>query len=529
MNRNALLARIRSDANSWDFIIIGGGATGVGAAVDAASRGYKTLLLEQNDFGKGTSSRSTKLAHGGVRYLQQGNISLVLEALRERGLMRQNAPHLVHDLAFVVPNYTWWGAGFYGFGLKVYDLMAGKHGFGHSRLLGLDATVERIPTVETRGLVGGVVYYDGQFDDARLLLNMVQTANGLGATMLNYMDVTGLTKVDDIVRGVTVRDTESGEVFEVRGSVVINATGPFTDNIRRMEDPKARPMVRPSQGVHIVLDKSFLPGDSAIMVPHTDDGRVMFAIPWHDCVVIGTTDTPIEQASLEPRPLPEETEFLLVHAARYLKKDPTPDDVLSIFTGIRPLVNMSEEDSTAALSRDHTLHISQCGLVTITGGKWTTYRKMAEDTVTQAAMLAGLECRPCTTTHLRIHGYHVNPQRFGDLHFYGNDAFAIEELFRQDARFARQLHPKLPMRAGQVVWAVREEMARTVEDFLSRRVRALLLNAKASVEMAPAVARLMAEELGHNRDWEDEQVRTYTELAEGYIVRSMPVKQATKA
>jgi glycerol-3-phosphate dehydrogenase len=518
MNRNALLARIRSDANSWDFIIIGGGATGTGIAIDAASRGYKTLLLEQNDFGKGTSSRSTKLAHGGVRYLQQGNISLVLEALRERGLLRDNAPHLVHDLAFVVPNYTWWEAGFYGFGLKVYDIMAGRHGFGRSRLLSLEKTIELIPTVETGGLVGGVIYYDGQFDDARLVINMVQTAGGLGATLVNYMDVTGLLKEEDSVCGVTVRDTESGETHELRAKVVINATGPFTDSIRRMEDPGAAPMVRPSQGIHIILDRSFLPGDSAIMVPQTDDGRVMFAIPWHDRVIVGTTDTPITDVSLEPKPLAAEVEFLLVHAARYLTKDPLPADVLSVFAGIRPLVSMPDEESTAALSRDHTLYISQSGLVTITGGKWTTYRKMAEDTVNQAALLAGLEVRPCTTAHLKIHGYHVDAHRFGDLHFYGTDAPAIEDLIRTDPRYAEPLHPNLQVRAGQVVWAVRHEMARTVEDFLSRRVRALLLDARASIEVAPKVAALMAEELGRDKDWVDSQVGDYRQLAQGYLV-----------
>lgn len=518
LNRKALITRLQSQTTDWDFIIIGGGATGVGVAIDAASRGYNTLLLEQNDFGKGTSSRSTKLAHGGVRYLQQGNIALVLEALRERGLLRDNAPHLVHDLAFVVPNYTWWEAGFYGFGLKVYDLMAGRHGFGPSRLLSLEKTRERIPTIETRDLIGGVIYYDGQFDDARLIINMVQTASNLGATLLNYMDVSGLIKSDNMTRGVEVRDTESGEIFELHGRVVINATGPFTDLVRKMEDSDAKPMVRPSQGIHLVLDKSFLPGDSAIMVPHTDDGRVMFAIPWHDRVVVGTTDTPITEATLEPRPLPQETEFLLTHAARYLAKDPQPKDVLSVFAGIRPLVSMPNEESTSALSRDHTLHISNAGLVTITGGKWTTYRKMAEDTVNQAALLAGLDVRPCTTTHLRIHGYHVDAHRFGDLHFYGADAPLIEELIRTNSRYAKRLHPKLPIQAGQVVWAARNEMARTVEDFLSRRVRALLLEAEASIEMAPKVAAILAEELARNKDWEESQIRNYSELARGYLV-----------
>lgn len=519
MKREEMIARLKAHGGSpWDFIIIGGGATGVGIAIDAASRGYKPLLLEQCDFAKGTSSRSTKLAHGGVRYLQQGNISLVLEALRERGLLRQNAPHLVHDLAFIVPNYDWWEGGFYGFGLRVYDLMAGKLGFGPSRNLSLEQTIEAVPTLETRGLRGGVIYYDGQFDDARLVINMAETAVEQGATLLNYMPVTSLIKKDDFVRGVTARDEETGESYALEAKVVINATGPFSDNIRRMEDSAAKPMISPSQGVHIVLDKSFLPGDSAIMVPHTDDGRVLFAIPWHDCVVIGTTDTPVDATPLEPRAQPEELEFLLKHAARYLTKHPTPADVLSVFVGIRPLAKATEEHgNTASISRDHTLHISNQGLVTIAGGKWTTYRRMAEDTVNQASLLAQLDPRPCVTTDLRIHGYHHHPEEFGHLQYYGSDAVAIADLIRTNSKYAEPLHPARDFNVAEVVWAVRKEMARTVEDVLARRTRALLLGAKASIEMAPAVARVMAEELGRDEKWQTEQVRQYTELAKGYI------------
>lgn len=519
MNRNDMLRRLEKSPSGWDLIVIGGGATGVAIAIDAASRGYRTVLLEQNDFSKGTSSRSTKLAHGGVRYLQQGNISLVLEALRERGLLRQNAPHLVHDLAFVVPNYDWWAKGFYGFGLKVYDLMAGKHGFGHSRLLSREETLERIPTIETNGLRGGVIYYDGQFDDSRLNLNMAQTAAEQGATLLNYARVTGLLKKEDMVKGVSARDEETGEYLEVWGGAVINATGAFSDGIRQLDEPAAKPMISPSQGVHIVLPKEFLPGDSAIMVPHTDDGRVLFAIPWHDAVVLGTTDTPIPKVSLEPKPLAEEVEFLLVHAARYLAKDPTADDVLSVFVGIRPLVKAADEENTAALSRDHTIHISQSGLVTIAGGKWTTCRKMAEDAVNQAALLAGLEDRPCVTKQLNIHGYHQNSEQFGALAVYGSDAPALQDMIRSNPAMGARLHPDYPYVAGQVIWAVREEMARTVEDVLARRTRALLLGARASVEMAPAVARLMAAELRKDPDWEREQIEKYTKLAEQYICK----------
>ncbi|MGM0453671.1 MAG: glycerol-3-phosphate dehydrogenase/oxidase, partial [Thermodesulfobacteriota bacterium] len=372
MNRNEMLSRIQHAEQPWDLIIIGGGATGLGCGIEAASRGYQTLLIEQDDFAKGTSSRSTKLIHGGVRYLQQGNVSLVLEALKERGLLRKNAPHLVRNLPFIVPSYDWWEGPFYGIGLKIYDMLAGKHGFGHSKFLSKEKTRELLPTVETEGLRGGVIYYDGQFDDARLAVNMAQTAVDQSATVVNYMKAVGLIKENGIIQGVQARDCETGREFEIRSNGVINATGAFTDNVVQMDEPDAGRMIAPSQGVHIVLDKSFLPGNNAIMVPHTSDGRVLFATPWHDKVIVGTTDTPVDDISLEPRALAEEIDFLLSHAALYLTKDPGPSDVLSIFAGLRPLVSPSDTDDTAALSRDHTIYISRTGLVTITGGKWTT-------------------------------------------------------------------------------------------------------------------------------------------------------------
>ncbi|MCF6285165.1 MAG: glycerol-3-phosphate dehydrogenase/oxidase, partial [Candidatus Hydrogenedentes bacterium] len=479
MQRETMIARLEEHGDApWDMLIIGGGATGLGVAIDSASRGYKTLLLERHDFAKGTSSRSTKLVHGGVRYLQQGNISLVMEALKERGLMRQNAPHLVHDLPFVVPNYDWWEAPFYGIGMRVYDMLAGKYGFGPSRNLTREETIERLPTIETDGLRGGVIYHDGQFDDARLAINMAATAAEQGAVLLNYMTVFHLDMEKDIVNGVKAVDEESGREYTVNARVVINATGPFSDTVRRMENPEAPKMISPSQGVHIVLPKEFLPGESAIMVPHTDDGRVLFAIPWHDHVVVGTTDTPIDDVPVEPRALDEEIEFIMTHAARYLTKDPTPADVRSVFAGIRPLVCGGDDENTAALSRDHSLTISKGGLVTITGGKWTTYRHMAEDTVDQAATLAGLEERATVTRHLNIHGYHQHAQEFGALAIYGSDAPAIEAIIREDNTWGEKIHPELPTIGAEVVWAVREEMARNVEDILARRTRSLLLHAR---------------------------------------------------
>ena len=521
MDRQTSLNRLIEHPGRWDIAIIGGGATGVGAAVDAASRGYSVCLVEQSDFGKGTSSRSTKLIHGGVRYLQQGNVSLVMEALRERGILRQNAPHLVHDLAFVVPNYSWWEAPFYGIGMKVYDMLAGRYGFGKSRVLTKAEVLERIPTLEQEGLWGGVLYYDGQFDDSRLLIDLVQTADENGAALVNYARVVSLSHdKEGFVDGFEFEDMESGRRHSVQARSVVNATGAFSDSIRKIDDPHAKPIIAASQGVHVVLDRSFMPGDSAIMVPRTSDGRVLFAIPWHDHALIGTTDTPISTVSLDPVPMEHEIEFILETAARICNKPPARSDVLSVWAGIRPLVKASSSTtSTAGLFvRDHTIHVSKSGLITIAGGKWTTYRRMAEDCVDHAATLGKLDERTCATKSLKIHGFHESAEEFGELRYYGSDAAAILELVEKDANLGRQLHPSLPAIAAQVVWAVRHEMARTVDDVLARRTRSLLLNAKAAIEMAPQVAKLMAAELGKDERWEKEQTEDFLRIGLQYLV-----------
>ncbi len=511
MNREEMYLRFQAHSGPWDMIVIGGGATGAGIAIDAAARGYSVLLLEQSDFGKGTSSRSTKLVHGGVRYLEQGNVSLVMEALKERGLLLENAPHLVRNLGFVVPNYTWWEAPFYGIGLKLYNLLAGKYGFGPSSILSREETLEKLPTLNTEGLRGGVIYYDGQFDDSRLLIHLIATAAGLGAAALNYARVTALERDGDgFVNGVRFADQESGAVHRASARVVINATGPFTDQIRRLADPAVAPMVAASQGIHLVFDASFLAGESAIMVPHTSDGRVMFAIPWHGHTVVGTTDTPIEAPALEPVPLEQEIDFILETASLYLAHKPVREDVLSVFAGIRPLVRAGDDSNTAALSRGHTIRIEDSGLVTITGGKWTTYRHMAEDCVNQAATLARLEERPCPTHGLRIHGYHPPQPALGHLAVYGSDAAAVRELG------SRQLDPALPYTDGEVVWAARQEMARTLDDVLARRTRALFLNARAAARMAPAAAAILARELGRDQAWAQSQVEAFAAVARNY-------------
>ena len=524
MRREDMLARIREQREPWDVIVIGGGATGAGVAIDAATRRFSVLLLEREDFGKGTSSRSTKLIHGGVRYLEQGNISLVMESLKERGILRQNAPHLVHDLPFVVPNYSWWEAPFYGIGLKLYDMLAGKYGFGKSQILSREETLERIPTLRQDGLRGGVIYYDGQFDDSRLLIHLILTAVDHGAVVLNYAPVVDLHIGDDgIVDGVTAVDTESSQRIELRSRVVINASGIFADEVRRIADPAAPPMLEPSQGIHLVLDQSFLRGAAAIMVPHTKDGRVLFAIPWHQHAVVGTTDTPIEKPSYDPLPYEEEIEFVLETIGELLSRPPKREDVLSVYTGIRPLVKASGSDktSTSAISRDHTVQIDQSGLLTIVGGKWTTYRRMAEDAIDQAITLATLPENHSVTEHLHIHGYAEDVETADDLWVYGSDAEEIRKLAERTPELSRRLHPKLPYIAAEVVWAARMEMARTVEDILARRTRALFLDARSAIDMAPKIASLLAPELHKDNAWAAAQVSSFTQLAAQYILPTL--------
>jgi glycerol-3-phosphate dehydrogenase len=519
MNRNEMLARLRDRKKPWDIVVIGGGATGAGVAVDAATRGYDVLLLEREDFGKGTSSRATKLVHGGVRYLEQGNISLVMEALKERGILRMNAPHIVHDLRFIVPNYSWWEAPFYGIGMKIYDLLAGKYGFGTSRILSFEETLRLLPTIRQDGLRGGVMYHDGQFDDTRLLINLMTTAAEHGATLLNYTGVVEVTKGEDgFVQGVVAVDGETGERFTIGATSVVNATGIFTDQTRRLAEPDASQMIAPSQGIHLVLERSFL-GDSALMVPQTDDGRVLFAVPWHNRTLVGTTDTPIRDISYEPLPFEEEIEFVLKTAGRYLTRKPTREDILSVYVGIRPLVKPPDagDGKTSSISRDYTIHIDNSGLLTIAGGKWTTYRHMAEDCVDHAVTLGRLDERPCVTKTEHIHGYYEKPQELGSLGVYGSDATGILALAKENPHLAELLHPDLPYIGAEIVWAARYEMSRSLDDALSRRTRALLLNARAAVAIAPVVATLLAAELGKDETWVQKQVEAFSTLAAQYI------------
>jgi glycerol-3-phosphate dehydrogenase len=519
MNRAENLQRLADTSQVWDVLVIGGGATGLGAAVEAVSRGYSTVVVEQEDFAKATSMRATKLAHGGVRYLQQGDVKMVLHALHERGLMIRNAPHIAHIQDFVIPAYHWWERPFYGIGLTMYDALSGKLSLGHSRVLGRKKTLEMVPTVQEKGLRGGIFYTDGQFDDSRLAMTLALTANDLGAVVANYTRVIGLDKDGaGKVNGATVIDRESGTEYQVRARTVLNATGIFTDSVRKLDDPKARTMISPSQGAHLIVDRSFLPGDAAILIPRTDDGRVLFAVPWHDRVIVGTTDNPVPEIALEPKPLEEEIEFILRNAAQYLARPVRREDILSAFAGQRPLIKAGHGEKTSALSRDHTVITSESNLVTITGGKWTTYRRMGSDAIGHLAEVGGLPAKPSRTEELHLHGYLENTSRHDHRSVYGSDYREVEKIAAAHPALARPIHPRLPYTGAEVVWAVRQEMARSVEDVLARRTHSLLLDARAARQAAVEVAHLMAGELGQDAAWEKDQVRQFERLAENYLV-----------
>src|SRR5271157_1276189 len=494
LSRNECLDRLRG-GETWDILVIGGGATGLGTAVDAASRGYRTLLLEARDFAQGTSSRSTKLIHGGVRYLAQGNIPLVREALHERALLLQNAPHLVHSRDFVVPAYHDWQLPYYGMGLWLYDRLAGKLSLGRSRWISRAETLTRVPTIRSQALRGGILYTDGQFDDARLAVVLARTLADLGGCALNYLPVTVLTRRGGRLAGATARDLETGEPT----------------------------LIAPSQGAHIVLDRSFLPGETAVMVPKTDDGRVLFAIPWSGRVLVGTTDTSMATLPLEPRPLEGELDYLLDHARRYLEKAPARADIKSAFAGLRSLIRPAGARgiATSRLSREHVVTVSESGLVTVTGGKWTTYRVMARDAVDHAARVGKLPGRPSATASLRLHGWRLpTDDQPRPLALYGSDLSELNELIRERPDLGAPLHPALPYIAAEVVWAARHEAARMIEDVLARRTRALFLDARASLEAAPRVAALLAGELGRDEAWQADQVARFKTLSERYLVKN---------
>jgi len=521
MIRSEQLSQLQN-TEKWDIIIIGGGASGLGTALDAASRGYKTILLEAVDFAKGTSSRSTKLVHGGVRYLAQGDVHLVREALKERGLLSQNAGHLVKNQSFVIPNYNRWSGYFYTIGLKIYDLLAGSLSLGASKYISKEKTIEMLPNVQQKGLANGVIYHDGQFDDSRLAINLAQTAVEKGACVINYIKVVNLIKDDTkTVIGVQAIDQETGTQYDIKGSAIINATGVFTNAIMKLNDKVYKKYIVPSQGIHLVFDKSFLPGDQALMIPKTKDGRVLFAVPWHNRVVVGTTDTLIKSHSLEPVALESEIQFVLETAQRFLAKKPTRADVLSVFAGLRPLAAPKEEGKTTKeVSRSHKILVSKTGLITITGGKWTTYRKMAEEIIDKAIKTGKLPKKDCVTEHLSIHGNKptTTADRENHLYIYGSDIPKITELQKNEPKLNEKLHPDHEFTMAEVVWAIRYEMARNVDDILARRVRLLFLDARAAIESSEKAARLIAKELGHDEIWIAKEISNFKTISKGFLL-----------
>ena len=516
MKRNEELEKIRRE-KEFDILIIGGGATGLGCAVDAASRGFKTLLLEKYDFSKGTSSRSTKLLHGGVRYLAQGNIRLVREALLERGRLLRNAPHICHSLPFVVPVYKRWQKWYYGFGLWMYEFLSGKLSLGKTKLLSKEETLNYLPDLETKKLAGGILYFDGQFDDSRLAIDLARTAIEQGAVVINYFGVTDFIKNGNKITGVNATDEISGNAFKIKAKVVINATGAFADKMLQLAEGHAEESITPSQGIHLVVDKNDFRSNAAMLIPKTDDGRVLFAIPWYDKLLLGTTDTPIANITTEPKPFKEEIEFIINQMNRYDNSDISIADVKSVFAGIRPLAKVSNNKKTAAISRDYVIKVLPSGLVQITGGKWTTYRSMAEHAVDKAIQAAGLPFSPTRTKKLKIHGF-TGIISDSHLSVYGVDEVEIIKLMRKDISLSEKIHPDYPYTKAEVKWIIDNEMAVTVEDILTRRIRLLFLDAKAAIEAAPVVADMLAIQTGHTAQWKEEQIRDFTELAQGYLI-----------
>jgi glycerol-3-phosphate dehydrogenase len=474
-------------------------------------------LLEQSDFAKSTSGKSTKLVHGGVRYLAQGNISLVREASVERGLLFKNAPHLVKNLRFIIPIYSRWNRLKYTIGLKLYDWISGRLSLGSSVFISRQEVIKNLPNINSKKLSGGVLYHDGQFDDARLAISLAQTIFDNGGYAINYMKVEGLLKNDGKLCGVMTIDAETAEHFTIKSKAVINATGVFVDDILQMDNPEAKKNIAVSQGIHLVLSKRFFPGEDALMIPETSDGRVLFILPWHNMLLMGTTDTPVKNISLEPIALETEIQFILETAAAYITVAPTRKDVLSVFAGLRPLAAPKEnENATKEISRSHKIIISGSGLFSILGGKWTTYRKMGEDMIDKIEKELHWKHIPGTTASLHIHGYTAQTNQNDQLYYYGSDEPSIRKIIEETGN--EWISENLYVHKAQVIWAVREEMARTAEDVLSRRTRSLLLDAKESIRIAPLVAKAMAQEMNKDETWIEEQIKNFNDIAKNYVM-----------
>jgi len=516
MNRADELKKLH-ETDEYDILIIGGGATGLGCAVDAASRGYKTLLLEKYDFAKGTSSKATKLVHGGVRYLPQGNFRSVREALLERGRLLKNAPHVCRTIALIVPAYKWWQKWYYGIGLTLYEWMSGAWSLGKTQLLSRKQTLKHLPGLSENGLQGAVLYFDGQFDDSRLAINLAQTAIAHGATVINYFGLSGFKKENGKLTGVIATDSLTSQTFEINAKVIINATGVFADAILQMAEGHAEQTIAPSQGIHLVVNKHFFKGNMGMMIPKTDDGRVLFIIPWHEKLLIGTTDTAVKTISIEPIALQEEIDFIIDHFNRYSSSLISRHDVQSVFVGLRPLAKKADEKKTALMPRDHVIKVMPSGLIQVTGGKWTTYRSMAEHLIDEAQKRTQLPTATCKTKELKIHGWaSVLPAKHFEV--YGSDGIEIKKWIEKDESLAAVIHPQYPYTKAEVKWVIENEMCSHVEDVLARRIRLLFLDAKAAIACAPAIAKQLAAFLGKDADWEKEEIFLFNKLAQNYII-----------
>ena len=520
-NREHFIQKLE-ETKQWDIVIIGGGASGLGAALDAALRGYKTLLLEKFDFSSGTSSRSTKLIHGGIRYLAQGNIKLVYEALRERGILLKNAPHLVERKKFIIPFFSFFKGWFYWVGMKLYQILSAHLSLGRSGYLSKKEIIKELPELKPDKLKGGVVYYDAQFDDARLALSLAKGAAEKGAVVLNYFPVTSLIKEGNKLKGLVAKDTETNKEYTIFSKSILNATGVFSDAIYNMdgegEGSKKEVFLRPSQGSHIVLDKVFFKGDHPMVIPKTSDNRVLFTLPWYDHIIVGTTDKKIDNVSFNPKPLDEEIDFILKNFNQYFKKFPKKEDILSVFSGLRPLVSFNDDKiATKDISRAHKIIKSNSGLISIIGGKWTTYRKMAEEVVNELILRAQLPFKPSITAKTPIYGFDIFSEKQKDhLNIYGSDKKYIKELIDKDPSLGNPILTSWPYLEAEVLWIVRCEMARNVEDVLARRFRILFLDAKAAISMAPKVASIMAKELNKDLNWRENQIEAFRTLALNY-------------
>jgi glycerol-3-phosphate dehydrogenase len=516
MNREDFLLKLETE-EVWDIVIIGGGATGLGAAVDAASRGYKTLLLEKFDFGKGTSSRSTKLVHGGVRYLAQGNIKLVVEALKERGRLLKNAAHITSVQSFVLPVYSFWDKWFYGLGLKLYEWLSGKWSLGKTTIHSKSETLKLLPSINNKNLKGSIQYFDGQFDDARLCIDLASTAVQHGAIVLNYIEVQQFIKNENKIVAIKAIDSIHQKEYTIHAKAFINATGVFSDELMKNDNSHHNNIITPSQGIHLVINPISFTGNHALLIPKTSDGRVLFAVPWHNKVIIGTTDTEIQEILNEPKALEQEINFVIENFNKYAKIPITKNEVESVFAGLRPLVKSKNKKNTAFISREHSIIISNSGLVTITGGKWTTYRVMAKDAIDNVIFIAGLNKKECITKNLKIGNWDLPVDSSNHLNIYGNYKAEIEKIKLENSDFQEKIHSDFSYINAEIIWFIRNEMAITLEDVLARRTRLLFLNSQISKDVSYKVVEIMAKELNKTEDWKKNQLDNFSKTLQSYL------------